>query len=66
VVRADTPEDDVDKIRSALLDTFNDPATQEYRQDMLLQGAIPATTDDYWFMSAFEDYATKRGFEMVR
>jgi hypothetical protein len=33
---------------------------------MLLQGAIPATTDDYWFMSAFEDYATKRGFEMVR
>lgn len=66
VVRVETPEDEVDKIRSALLDTINDPATEEYRQDMLLQGAIPATTDDYWFMSAFEDYATKRGFEMVR
>jgi ABC-type phosphate/phosphonate transport system substrate-binding protein len=66
VVRVETPEDEVDKIRSALLDTINDPATEEFRQDMLLQGVIPATTDDYWFMSAFEDYATNRGFDMVR
>ncbi len=65
VVRADTPEKDVEKIRSALLETFSDPATEDSREDMLLESVIPATTDDYWFMSAFEDYAAKRGFEMV-
>lgn len=65
VVRAHTPAHDVERIRSALLETFVDPATAQSRRDMLLDGAIPATSDDYWIMNAFEDYATNRGFEMV-
>jgi len=65
VVRADTPDDEVEKIRLALMDTFDDPATEQCRQDMLLEGLIPATIDDYWVINAFENFATKRNFKMV-
>lgn len=65
VVRVDRPDDEVEKIRFALLKTFDDPATETCRKDMLLEGVISATSDDYWIMNAFEDYATDRGFGMV-
>ncbi|MBT3559311.1 MAG: PhnD/SsuA/transferrin family substrate-binding protein [Rhodospirillales bacterium] len=66
VVRASMPENDVEKIRVALLETFQGPATESCREAMLLSGVVSATAADYWVMNAFEDYATNRGFGMVR
>lgn len=65
VVRADTPDGEVEKILLALLETFADTATVNCRKDMLLEGLIPSTIDDYRIINAFEKFATKRNFKMV-
>ena len=65
VVRCDRPTEETEAIKAALLETFNDPATAKDRSEILLEAVIPATLDDYWMVSAFEDYARTRGFEMV-
>ncbi len=65
VVKATMPDDDVARIRDALVTTFNDPALENCREQLLLNDISLTQQEDYWLHEAFSEHALKRGFSMV-
>lgn len=65
VVKATMADDDVAKIRDALIITFNDTALKNCREQLLLKDISLTQQEDYWLHEAFSEHALKRGFSMV-
>lgn len=65
VVKASMPEEDVRRVRQALVATIEDPALTDCREQLLLKGLTIAEMEDYWVMEAFQDHAAKHGLSMV-
>ncbi len=66
VVRAGLPEDDVQIITDALVETFNEPTIASQRAQLLLTGLTRARQEDYWILEAYKDHATKHGFPSLQ
>ena len=66
VVRVSAPADEVEKVRAALVETFDDPSLADCRETLLLKGVTTATQDDYWVLSAFQDHAGRLGYPELR
>jgi len=65
VVQASMAEDDVQRVRTALVQTFEDPGLADCRAQLLLGGLTLSQREDYWVMEAFRDHASKHGLSMV-
>jgi len=65
VVQASMAEDDVQRVRTALVQTFEAPDLAGYRAQLLLGGLTLCQREDYWVMEAFKDHASKHGLSMV-
>jgi ABC-type phosphate/phosphonate transport system substrate-binding protein len=66
VVRASAPADEIEKVRAALVETFDDRSLADCREILLLKGVTPATQEDYWVLSAFQDHAGRLGYPVLR
>ncbi len=65
VVKASMADDDVARVRDALVTTFNDSALETCREQLLLKDISLTQQEDYWLHEAFSEHALKRGFSMV-
>ena len=66
VVRASAPADEIEKIRAALVETFDDPSLSDCRDILMLKGVTLANQEDYWMMSAFQHHAGRLGYPELR
>jgi len=66
VVRVSTPAEEIEKVRAALVETFDDRSLADCRETLLLKGVTLATQEDYWVLDAFQDYADRLGYPVLR
>jgi len=66
VVRASAPAGEIEKVRAALVETFDDPSLADCREILLLKGVTPATREDYWVLGAFQDHAGRLGYPVLQ
>ena len=66
VVRSDLPAREAEMIRQSLFELFEDAALIGCRDALLLKRLVPATSDDYWIVGAYKDYAAKAGCETLQ
>ncbi len=66
VVRVSTPADEIEKVRAALVETFDDRSLADCREILLLKGVTLATQEDYWVFDDFQDYADRLGYPVLQ
>ena len=66
LVRVSTPADEIEKVRAALVETFDDRSLADCREILLLKGVTLATQEDYWVFDDFQDYADRLGYPVLQ
>ncbi len=66
VVRVSIPADEIEKVRAALVETFDDRSLADCRETLLLNGVTLATQEDYWVLDAFKDHAGSLGYPVLQ
>ncbi len=66
VVRVSTPTDEIEQIRAALVETFDDRSLADCRETLFLKGVTLANKDDYRVLDEFEDYAGRLGYPVLQ
>jgi ABC-type phosphate/phosphonate transport system substrate-binding protein len=66
VVRVSAPADEIENVRAAIVETFDDPSLADCREILLLKGVTLATQEDYWGFDDFQDYADRLGYPVLQ
>ena len=66
VVRASAPAGEIECVRAAIVETFEDRSQADCREILLLKGVTLASREDYWVLGAFQDQAGRLGYPVLR